>query len=182
MEWLKKVHNRPEINSGSMADVAFLLLMFFLVTTQIVEEQGILVKLPAWENEPPEPISIADNRILSVLINAQDAIMIEGAPVDINRVRSSCKEYIKNPSGRKDFPAHPREAVVTLKNDRSTHYAAYLEVYNELLAAYHELRQEEAQKIYGLDYEKLNAEQQKKINTTIPIVISEVETDFTYNN
>ncbi|MCB0646832.1 MAG: biopolymer transporter ExbD [Saprospiraceae bacterium] len=172
-----------EINAGSMADIAFLLLIFFLVTTQISEDRGILVKLPPWSNEPPEDITLNSRNVWSVLVNANNELLVRGTPTDIRELRSKTKEFISNPRKESDKADSPTKAIVSLKNDRGTKYKTYLEVYNELQAAYNELWNESANKKFGKDYEFLNTNQKREVRDEIPLVLSEAEpTNFGEEN
>ena len=164
-----------EINAGSMADIAFLLLIFFLVTTTIVEDKGVLVKLPRWSDAPPENLKMKTRNVFSVLVNAQNELLVRGEPVRIDELRDKTKEFIINPTKREDLSESPKNAIISLKNDRGTKYKAYLEVYNELKAAYNELWEEASQKQYGRSYENLTNAQRKGIRDNIPLVISEAE-------
>jgi len=142
-----------EVNAGSMADIAFLLLIFFLVTTTIVEDKGVLVKLPPWSDEPPDIQQLKTRNVYSVLVNAQNQLLVRGEPADLETLRENAKEFIMNPEKRPDMAEKPTKAIVSMKNDRGTKYATYLEVYNEIKGAYNELRNEEANKRHGRDYE-----------------------------
>lgn len=164
-----------EVNAGSMADIAFLLLIFFLVTTTIVEDKGVLVKLPPWSNEPPDIQQLKTRNVYSVLVNAQNQLLVRGEPADLETLRENAKEFIMNPMKRPDMAEKPTKAIVSMKNDRGTKYATYLEVYNEIKGAYNELRNEEANKRFGRDYEFCTREQRKEIRDDIPLVISEAE-------
>ena len=164
-----------EVNAGSMADIAFLLLIFFLVTTTIVEDKGVLVKLPPWSNEPPDIQQLKTRNVYSVLVNAQNQLLVRGEPADLETLRENAKEFIMNPNKRPDMAEKPTKAIVSMKNDRGTKYATYLEVYNEIKGAYNELRNEEANKRFGRDYEFCNRDQRKAIRDDIPLVISEAE-------
>lgn len=171
----RKTRKAPEINASSMADIAFLLLIFFLVTTTIVEDKGVLVKLPPWSSEPPEILTLNTRNVYSVLVNAQNKLLVRGEPMRIGELKNNCKEFIINPQKRDDLAENPRKAIVSLKNDRGTNYKTYLEVYNELKAAYNELRNEEAMKRFGKEYEFLARSQRDEIRKDIPLVISEAE-------
>ncbi len=168
-----------EINAGSMADIAFLLLIFFLVTTTIAEDKGVLVKLPPWvEEEQPEQI-IKERNVLTVLINAQNQLLVEGEEMDINDLREAVKLFIKNPDNDPNKAEKPTKAIVSLQNDRGTKYEIYLQVYNELKAAYRELWEEEAMRLFGKPYDALNKDQQRKVRNNFPLVISEADpTEF----
>ena len=164
-----------EINAGSMADIAFLLLIFFLVTTTIVEDKGVLVKLPPWSEDEPDIQKLKTRNVYSVLVNAQNQLLVRGEQMRIQELKDNAKIFIKNPERRDDMAEHPTKAIISLKNDRGTKYGTYLEVYNELKAAYNELRNEEAIKRFGKDFEFLDRDEQKAIRADIPLVISEAE-------
>jgi biopolymer transport protein ExbD len=166
---------KNEINAGSMADIAFLLLIFFLVTTTIVEDKGILVKLPPWSDEPPDIQKLATRNVYSVLVNAQNQLLVRGEPMQIGQLKDNTKEFISNPEGRNDYAESPTKAIISLKNDRGTNYKTYLEVYNELQAAYNELRDEMAMNRYGKLYEFCTRAQRDEIRNAIPLIISEAE-------
>ncbi|MDX1685621.1 MAG: biopolymer transporter ExbD [Saprospiraceae bacterium] len=164
-----------EINAGSMADIAFLLLIFFLVTTTIVEDKGVLVKLPPWSDEPPEITQLNTRNVFSVLVNANNDLLVRDEPVRIEDLRDRAKEFISNPQKREDLAESPTKAIISLKNDRGTKYETYLSVYNELKGAYNELRNELALKRFGKEYEFLSYDRRKQIRSEIPLVISEAE-------
>jgi biopolymer transport protein ExbD len=164
-----------EINAGSMADIAFLLLIFFLVTTTIVSDKGVLVKLPPWSEEEPDIAKLNERNVYSILVNADNQLLVRGEPKQLNNLREDTKIFIMNPEDRPDMSEDPTKSIVSMKNDRGTKYETYLEVYNEVMAAYNELRDEEAMKRHGKAYEFLNKEQAKAIRDAIPLIISEAE-------
>lgn len=171
----RRERKAPEVNAGSMADIAFLLLIFFLVTTQIVVDKGVLVKLPPWSNEPPPEMKLNSRNVYSVLVNANNDLLVRGEPKDIQNLREDAKIFIMNPQRLENMAEKPTKAIISLKNDRGTSYKTYLEVYNELKAAYNELREEEANKRHGMSFEYLERDLQKAIRADIPLVISEAE-------
>lgn len=167
-----------QVNAGSMADIAFLLLIFFLVTTTIDVDKGITVKLPPWTPEE-ETVDIPRRNVLAVKVNRNNELLVRGEVIPVSGLKDRTIEFILNPNQRTDMPRNPRVAVVSLQNDRETSYEIYISVYNELKAAYNQIRQEEALKRYGKAYENLNRDEQKSIRKDIPLVISEAEpTDF----
>lgn len=172
-----------EINASSMADIAFLLLIFFLVTTTIVEDKGVLVRLPPWSNEPPESLQMKTRNVYSVLVNAENQLLVRGEQMRIGELRENTKKFISNPQNMPNMAEDPRKAIVSLRNDRGTKYSTYLEVYNELKAAYNELRNELALKRHGKDFDFCTKEQQRNIRDELPLVISEAEpTNFGEEN
>lgn len=167
---------KNEINAGSMADIAFLLLIFFLVTTTIAEDKGITVKLPPWSDEKPDITKLKTRNVYSVLVNTQNQLLVRGEPMRLSELRQNAKDFISNPDKREDLAEDPASAIISLKNDRGTNYKTYLEVYNELKAAYNELWNELSQKKYGKPYnDELPASYQKAIRDEIPFVLSEAE-------
>ena len=166
------------INAGSMADIAFLLLIFFLVTTVILEDKGIVVKLPPWVDEPVDS-RIPPKNILAIKVNGEDQILVEGDYAKVDNIKARTVEFVLNPKKRDDLPNKPTKAVISLQNDRGTSYEAYIAVYNELKAAYNEMWDAAAQRHYQKAYEDLSLRVQKSIRDEIPLLISEAEpTDF----
>lgn len=173
----KNLRNRlsNEVNAGSMADIAFLLLIFFLVTTTISVDKGITVKLPPWNPDVQAPKISGDN-LLSVLINSEDELLVEGELLNVLDLREKAIEFISNPSKRDDLPDNPKKAIISLKNDRGTSYEAYISVYNELTAAYNDLWDKEALRLVGKPYSNdLPIDIKRKIKSKIPFVLSEAE-------
>ncbi|PHI18924.1 biopolymer transporter ExbD [Lewinellaceae bacterium SD302] len=158
----------PAVNAGSMADIAFLLLIFFLVTTTILQEEGVLVRLPVWENDPPiTPLD--QDKVLTVALNRANALLVEGELAALEEVADLLIEHLERP----EFPAN--EAVVSLIHDRGTNYESYLKVYDALLAGYHRIRDKASLAIYGKNYDELDGAKQKEIREQYPLVLSEAE-------
>lgn len=167
----------PEVNAGSMADIAFLLLIFFLVTTTIDTDKGIAIKLPPMpeENQPQNDIRIKERNVLKVLVNANDMLLVDGEPTDIKELKRLTKDFIDNPSQNPDLAETPQKAIVSLKNDRGTSYNLYIQVHNELKASYNELRDARAKQLYGKALDRLPESQQNEIKDYYRQVISEAE-------
>lgn len=164
-----------EINAGSMADIAFLLLIFFLVTTTMDIDKGILTLLPPYSEEPPDDQEIKQRNVLEILVNRNDQLLVEGELMDISQLREMTKKHVDNYGQLDDFSVSPQKAVVSLKNDRGTSYTIYIQVQNELKAAYRELRDNAAMNKYGYNYGDLTKDQQKEIRAVYPLRISEAE-------
>lgn len=134
-----------EVNSGSMADIAFLLLIFFLVTTTIASDKGILITLPPKPdpNEPPPDINKNQRNIFKILANSSDRLLVEDEPFgsidDVPLLRDQVKEFVTNFGRNPELSDNPIEAVVSFKADRGTSYELYLAVLDELQAAYNEM-------------------------------------------
>ena len=154
----------PEVNAGSMADIAFLLLIFFLVTTTIETDSGISRKLPPIE-ENEEDVIIKQRNIFTVLLNGKDQILVEDELMELEDVRAAAIEFLDNGGGKGDDACdyckgerdpkssdNPDKAIISLKNERETSYAAYISIQNELVAAYTHLRNIRAEELYGESY------------------------------
>jgi biopolymer transport protein ExbD len=171
----------PKVNAGSMADIAFLLLIFFLVTTSIETDVGLDRMLPRINPEPPLPIS--ERNILPVLINKEGELLVADELIALNDLKSLTTAFLDNGGalqndarycdyclGNRDPKSSdsPAEAVVSLISNRETSYGVYIAVQNELVGAYNNLRNREAQRLYHMNYTEmeviyLNPETSKSI-------------------
>ena len=157
----------PEVNAGSMADIAFLLLIFFLVTTTIETDSGLNRKLPPMEDQVDPPI-IREKNIFTVVVNKNDQLLVEEELTDIHDLRSLAVAFLDNGGGVGDEACdycqgehdeassdNPDKAIISLKNNRETSYKVYIAIQNELVAAYNELRNREFLRLYpnvGLNF------------------------------
>jgi hypothetical protein len=189
----------PEVNAGSMADIAFLLLIFFLVTTTIETDSGINRKLPPME-ESDEDVIIKEKNIFTVLLNGKDQLLVEDELMEIKDIRKAAIEFLDNGGdgscsyckGKKDPSSsdNPDKAIISLKNERETTYKTYIAVQNELVAAYNDLRNIRAQALYGISFIEMERnlndvnwpgnkaklkEQVEKIQVEYPQKLSEVQ-------
>ncbi len=133
---------KNEINAGSMADIAFLLLIFFLVTTTFPNDRGILFTLPPKPdpNQPPPDITKNDRNIFKILVNSNDQLLVEDEPVtDISIIKNEVKEFVLNNGRNPSLSDSPEEAVVSFKTDRGSSYEIFIEVLDQLDAAYNEM-------------------------------------------
>lgn len=157
----------PEVNAGSMADIAFLLLIFFLVTTTIETDAGLDRMLPPIE-PPDTDVVIKQKNIFTVNINKNGQLLADENLMDIKDLRKAAMEFLDNGGdgscnyckGKKDASSsdNPSKAIISLKNDRETKYGTYITVQNELVGAYNDLRNREAQRLYGRDFVDMEAE------------------------
>ena len=182
----------PEINAGSMADIAFLLLIFFLVTTTMDIDTGISRKLPEKQDPNIKPPILKEKNVFEVLVNRRNEILVEGETfMQIDDLREAAIKFIDNGGGKDEngedctwcegnrspeSSDHPKKAVISLQSDRGTSYGTYIAVQNELTAAYSDLRNRYANKKFGRDFDDLADEEQKVIKKDIyPQIISEAE-------
>jgi hypothetical protein len=160
----------PEVNAGSMADIAFLLLIFFLVTTTIETDSGISRLLPPLDDTPPEDVILKERNIFTVLVNDAGNLLVEDEPMEIKELRPAAIAFLDNGGGQgtegcdycqgaRDPKSsdNPVKAVISLQNNRQTKYKDYITVQNELVAAYNFLRNREANRLYGVDFTDMEA-------------------------
>ncbi len=178
----------PEIPSASMADIAFMLLIFFLVATTMDVDQGIprVLPQPVPPNTPPPP-PIHERNVFIVLLNANNQLLVEGEVMDVKQLKERTKEFILNPQEKPNLSEYKEEVlpivgnvrmskgVVSLQNDRGTLYGKYIEVQNELVAAYNEVRNDFSKIHFNSDFDKLTEDKQKIVRDAIPMAISEAE-------
>jgi biopolymer transport protein ExbD len=186
-----------------MADIAFLLRIFFLVATSMEVDGGIARKLP--QKQPPtNDIKIKEKNVLQIAINRNDRLLVEGTQIinDVKEIKQIAIDFIDNGGGEgnkgvgkcdyckgnKDPNSsdHPNKAIISLKSDRGTSYGAFIAVHDALGQAYMELRNRVSMERYGRTYESLLKQQKsdkseklkekiKKIKELYPEIISEVE-------
>lgn len=149
----------PEVNAGSMADIAFLLLIFFLVTTTIETNAGISTKLPPkpQENMPPPP-PVKEKNVLVVVVNKNNQLLVNNQLMELKDVRQAAIDFLDNGGdgtcnhcqGKRSQVSsdNPEKAVISLRNDRETSYKTYIAVQNELIAAYNVLRERERSRLF----------------------------------
>lgn len=190
----RKKRKMPGLNTSSTADISFMLLIFFLVTTSMDTDRGLARQLPP----PPEDetqtkdIIVKERNILNIRMNSAGNLMVEDMDgqkfVGLKEIRSLVKEFIANPSNSDRKPEKHAEKlpyfgdveitknhVISVQNDRGTPYNVYFEVQHELIAAYNELRDEISTKQFGKNYADLNDDQQKAVRDYYPQKISEAE-------
>ena len=179
----------PEINGSSMADIAFIALIFFLMVTTMDKEEGIARLLPPI---PPEDQKMEDQKvnrrnIIQVKINSNDRLLAGSQPMDVSQLKDKIKEFMTNPYDDPNLPEKEiqdipglgpvpvSKGVISLQNDRGTTYQAYITVQNELIKAINELRDDFSVKTFGKKYSKLDNDQQELVRKAVPQRISEAE-------
>ena len=179
----------PEINSSSTADIAFLLLSFFLMTSNMEQNSGLQRRLPPMpdENQKVQNQQINRRNIVVVKINSADRLMAGNEPIDVSMLKYKIKEFLvnanndpklpekemKNIEGYGQYPVS--KGVISLQNDRGTSYQAYIAAQNEIVKAINELRDDFSKANYGKPYLNLDEDQQKIVREAIPQNISEAE-------
>lgn len=182
-----------EINAGSMADIAFLLLIFFLVATTMNVDTGLVRVLPPMPdpNVKQEDIKVKERNLFLVFVSGSGNIMAGGKTIDVRQLKDAAKEFILNPLNDENLPekedktidlpdgqkwVYPvSQGVISLQNTRDTSYQVYIRVQNELTRAFNEIRDEVAMRKFGKRFGDLDEEQRKVITTAVPLKVSEAE-------
>ncbi|MFW5780954.1 MAG: ExbD/TolR family protein [Bacteroidota bacterium] len=178
-----------EINAGSMADIAFLLLIFFLVTTTMDTDVGISRLLPPIpeDEDIDTDVEVKERNVFVVLVNANDQLMVEGEPMDITQLKDATKEFLLNPNNDPNLPEkEPKQVpffgevevhkgVISLRNDNGTTYNMYIMVQDALTQAGNEVKDEVAMDKFGKVFDDLDAERQDAVKKVMPVMISEAE-------
>ena len=188
----RKKRTMPGVNATSTADIAFMLLIFFLTTTSMNTDKGLARRLPP----PPDPamkkqdnLKVKERNVLQVRINKDNQLMVGSEYLEVSQLKAKAKEFIANPNDDVNLPEkHVKNIpllggdvmvtenhVISVTNDVGTTYQAYIDVQNELVAAYNELRNEAAKANFGKDYAECDDDQKKAIRDFIPQKISEAE-------
>ncbi len=179
----------PAINSSSTADIAFLLLCYFLMTTTMGSQTGLSRRLPPMpdKNQKVEDQKVNRRNIIVVKINSADRILAGSEPIDVSQLKDKIKEFLTNPADDPNLPEKEVKAiegygnypvskgVISLQNDRGTSYAAYIAVQNELVKAVNELRDDFSMRTYGRKFASLDEDRQGIVKKAIPQNISEAE-------
>jgi len=165
----KKRSLGASIPSSSMADIAFLLLIFFLVATVIDVDTGIGMTLPEITDEPPPPVS--KDRMAAVLINENNDVLLDGKPISLFQIKSTLKPRIVS---KIELPKK-KKLIVSLKTDRKTVYNAYISALDQIKMAFFEVRDEYSNSRFGMKYNDLSDEARKEVKNAIPIIISLAE-------
>lgn len=180
----------PEIPSASMADIAFMLLIFFITATSMDVDSGlerVLPQMPPPNQEQDDTPPIKERNVFTVLLDQYNRLMVEGEIMRVEDLREKAKEFILNPNDLETLPEKKMEeipligeypvskGVISLRNDHGTQYGTYIAVQNELVAAVNEVRDELSTQKFGKKYADLASEQKDAIRDAIPSRISEAE-------
>ena len=169
-----------------MADIAFLLLIFFLVTTTMNSDTGLQRRLPPWTQEQQATGQEVNQRnVLMVLVNSRDWLMVNGQRMDVTQLREKVIEFVENPENKPSLSERTvkniegigdvevSKGVISLQNDRGTSYKMYMQVQNEIVAAYNFLREKASQEKFGRRFGLLSEDEQEAIKKVYPQQISE---------
>lgn len=175
----KRKKEEPEINGSSLADIAFLLLIFFLVVTTIDVDTGIGLILPPIPDENTEPPPVKERNLLNILVNAQGMVLIDEEPASLSTVKERIKEFVDNNGVDPDLSESPDDAIVSIKTLRSTPYNVYIDMLDEVMGAYAELRNQASMERYGVPFDSFedNTVEQEEIQELYPKKISIAEPD-----
>lgn len=178
----------PEINASSQADIAFLLLVFFLITTTMDVDKGISRRLPPMqEDQKQQDVKINRRNTIIVRISASDRIMVGSEAMDVSQIKDKIVEFITNPNDNPNMPEkeiknikgfgnYPvSKGVISLQNDKGTTYKKYIEVQNEIVRAVNQVRDEFAQRNFSKKFAQLDEDHQKIVKEAVPQNISEAE-------
>lgn len=174
----KRTRKDVEIEGSSMADIAFLLLVFFLVVTTIDVDTGIGLVLPPIPDDV-EPPPIRERNMLRILVNAQGMILLNDDPVSTAQVKDRVMEFVDNPTDDPTLSESPDDAIVSIRTDRQTPYNIYIDMLDEVMGAYNELRHRASMERFGVPYTSLEEDsiQQEQIRELYPKRISIAEPD-----
>ena len=180
----------PEINSSSTADIAFLLLCYFLMTTTMGSQTGLQRRLPPIpdKNQKAEDQKVNRRNIIIVRINSADRIFAGNKPMDVSLLKDEIKRFLSNPENDPNLPEKEdkeieglngtrkvSKGVISLQNDRGTSYQTYIAVQNELVKAVNELRDDYSMQEFGKKYIALDESKQAIVRKVVPQNISEAE-------
>ena len=153
----KKRRDMAEIPTSSMADIAFLLLIFFLVTTTIDVDTGIGMTLPPELDEEIDPPPVKERNILKILINEQGQVLLEDQPSSVAQIRQEVRTHVTNQGVDARYAETPRKAVVSIKTDRQTPYNMYIQTLDEVWMAYFEIWDIDARALGFTGYQEYRA-------------------------
>lgn len=174
----KRQRDDVEIEGSSMADIAFLLLVFFLVVTTIDVDTGIGLVLPPIPDDV-EPPPIRERNMLRILVNAQGMILLDDEPVSADQVKDMVIDFVDNPANDPNLSESPDDAIVSIRTDRQTPYNVYIDMLDEVMGAYEDLRRLASMERFGVPYSALEDDsvEQEQIRELYPKRISIAEPD-----
>lgn len=173
----KKQREGAEVPGSSLADIAFLLLIFFLLVTTIDVDTGIGMVLPPKPEENVDPPPVKERNMLKVLVNTQGMVLMNEEPTSISEVKKKVMDFVDNNGQDPNLSENPDKAIVSIKTQRQTPYSVYIDMLDEVMGAYQELRNREAQQQFGKNYDQLSEARQEIVGDVYPKKISIAEPD-----
>lgn len=154
----------PELNTSSTADISFMLLIFFLVTSSMDTDKGFLRQLPPPPQEQQPPQDVRKDHVLQITLDAHDNLSIDGTLLTTQQLKNQIVEFVA---------ADRTDHVISIRTDRATTYEAYFRMQNAIVAAYNQLREHYSRERYGKGYGELFQKQRDEVNQYYPQRISE---------
>ena len=153
------------MNTTSTADISFMLLVFFLVTTSMDVDKGMNRQLPPKQDEKQEMMDVDRSKVMSLALSEEGLLTIDGKPANIDKIRRQLKEFIVSTG-----PSH----IIELKTDRKCDYDTYFRLQNEIVRSYREIRDAAAKQQFGKPYSKCSVEQREQLMEKYPQRVQEV--------
>ena len=161
----RKQRETPGLNTTSTADISFMLLIFFLVTTSMDVDKGLLRQLPSPEPQKKEQQTVVDKaNLMALRLTAGDTLLVNGKPMQVSQLKEETIRFVHR-LGKKH--------LISIESDRDADYNLYFQMQNQLMEAYSQLRNETAQKKYHRDYALLNNDQKEQVRNICPQRITE---------
>lgn len=157
----------PELNTTSTADISFMLLVFFLVTSSMDTDKGLSRQLPPVDNEPQKEVDISRSNVMQIRLDSHDSLWIDDKAVAFSALQGQVESFVAS--------RQTEQYVVGVQTDRATSYNAYFEMQNTIVAAFHSLREKMAQKQYGHRFSQCTPEEREVIIQRYPLRISEAQ-------
>lgn len=177
----RRAKREAGIPTASMADIAFLLLIFFLVTTTINVDSGIYMQLPPKLDPTTQPPEVQQRNLLNVLVNNTGDVLVDGQFMAIDNIREEVKRHVTNEGRLPNYSDNPDVAIVSFKTQRQLPYEQYINVLDEIRGAYDEIRNDYSREQHGVDYRiyraQLGEDDEDDVATKYPIKISLAEPD-----
>ncbi len=165
MIFRRKRREVPGLNTTSTADISFMLLVFFLVTTSMDVDKGMNRQLPPKQDEKQEMMDVDRSKVMSLALSEEGLLTIDEKPADIDKIRRQLKEFIVTIG-----PSH----IIELKTDRKCDYDTYFHLQNEIVRSYREIRDAASKQQFGKPYSKCSVEQREQLMEKFPQRVQEV--------
>jgi biopolymer transport protein ExbD len=165
MIFRRKRREVPGLNTTSTADISFMLLVFFLVTTSMDVDKGMNRQLPPKQDEKQEMMDVDRSKVMSLALSEEGLLTIDEKPANIDKIRRQLKEFIVTTG-----PSH----IIELKTDRKCDYDTYFHLQNEIVRSYREIRDAASKQQFGKPYSKCSVEQREQLLVKYPQRVQEV--------